>query len=66
MTYSEPDDGGHDGAVNLREAWDRLRTEIATRVPNHLKSTQFYEALNDVEGGVRATERGSPKGSTAT
>lgn len=40
----------------LRDAWDRLRTEIATRVPNHLKSTLLYEALNDVEGGVRAAE----------
>lgn len=43
-------------AAPLREAWDRLRTEIAMRVPNHLKSAQFYAALNDVEGGVRAAE----------
>jgi hypothetical protein len=50
---------------NLRDAWDRLRTEIATRVPNHLKSTQFYEALNDVEGGVRAAERAARSSSVA-
>jgi hypothetical protein len=57
----EPDDPRRPEAtpVPLREAWDRLRTEIATRVPNHLKSTQFYEALNDVEGGVREVERGT-------
>jgi hypothetical protein len=51
----------------LRDAWTRLMTEIATRIPNHLKSTQFYEAINDVEGGVReAAQRleGVPPGLT--
>jgi hypothetical protein len=55
----QPTGDSSGNARDLREAWDRLRTEIATRIPNHLKSTQFYEALNDVEGGVRAAEGAS-------
>lgn len=49
------------GNGSLRDAWTRLLTEIATRIPNHLKSTQFYEAINDVEGGVREAERSRPE-----
>lgn len=42
-------------AIGLRRAWDVLHTEIS-RIKNTHKTTALYEAINDIEGAVRAVE----------